>query len=65
MIMNARRRGNSMGSGKIVSVFGEDILEVRMYRGCLNHVNDMKLGNNYRMTFDKDIFHSMRTDDLW
>jgi hypothetical protein len=35
MIMNTRRRGNSMGSGKIVSVFGEDILEVKMYRGCL------------------------------
>jgi hypothetical protein len=35
-----------------------------MYRGCLNRLNGMKLGNNSRMTFSKDIFHSVGIDGL-
>jgi hypothetical protein len=46
-------------------VLGEDRLEVRMYRGCLNRLNGMKLGNNARMTFSEEIFHSVGTNDLW
>jgi hypothetical protein len=47
MIMNTTERGKSMGSGKNELVFGEDILEVRMHRGCLDCLNGMELGNNY------------------
>jgi hypothetical protein len=64
MIMNIVGRGKSMGSGKNSLVFGEDRLEVRMHKGCLNCLNGMELGNNARMTFFEDIFHSMGTDDL-
>jgi hypothetical protein len=51
MIMNTMGRGKSMGSGKNSLVFGEDRLEVRMHKGCLNCLNGMELGNNARMTF--------------
>jgi hypothetical protein len=44
-------KGKSMGSGKNSLVFGEDRLEVRMHKGCLNCLNGMELGNNARMTF--------------
>jgi hypothetical protein len=46
MIMNTMGRGKSMGSGKTRLVFGEDRLEVRMHRGCLNCLNGMELCNN-------------------
>jgi hypothetical protein len=64
MIMDAMGRGKSMGSGKNNLVSGEYRLEVGMHRGCLNGLNGMELGNNTRMTFFEDIFHSMGTDDL-
>jgi hypothetical protein len=46
MIINTTGRMNSMGSGKDSLVFGEDRLEVKMHRGCLNLFNIMELGNN-------------------
>jgi hypothetical protein len=39
MTMNNIGRGKSMGSIKNDLVFGEDILEVRMHRGCLDYLN--------------------------
>jgi hypothetical protein len=45
-------------------VFGEDRLEVRMHRGCLNFLNGMELGNSSLVTFFEELFHSMGTDDL-
>jgi len=56
--------GNSTGSGKNNLVLGEDRLEFMMHRGCLNYLNGMELGNDARMTFFEDLFHSMGTDDL-
>jgi hypothetical protein len=64
MIMNTMGRGNSLGSGKNNLVFGEDRLEVKMHRECLNCLNGMELGNNSRVTFFEELFHSMGTDDL-
>jgi hypothetical protein len=64
MIMNTMGRGKSMGSGKNSLVFGYDRLEVMMHGGCLNCLNGMELGNNARMTFFEEFFHSMGTDDL-
>jgi hypothetical protein len=64
MIMNTKGRGKSCGSGKNILVFGYDILEVRMHGGCFNSLNGIELGNNTRMTFFENIFHSMGTDDL-
>jgi hypothetical protein len=64
MIMDTPRRGNSLRGLKYSLLLGEDRLEFGMYRGCLNHLNGMKLGNNSRMTFSKDLFHSMGTGDL-
>ena len=46
-------------------MFGEDVLEVRRHRGCLSGVNGMELCNNATITFFKEIFHAMGTDDLW
>jgi hypothetical protein len=46
IIMNTMGRGKSLRSGKNKLVFGEDILEVRMHRGCLNCLNIMELGSN-------------------
>jgi hypothetical protein len=64
MIMSTTGMGKSMGSGKNDLVFREDRLEVRMHRGCLNCLNEMKLENNSQMTFFEEIFHSMGIDDL-
>jgi hypothetical protein len=64
MIMNTMRRKKSLRSGKNNLVFGENSLEVRMHRGCLNRVNRMELRNNTRVAFIDDIFHAMGTDDL-
>ena len=64
MIMNTTRRGNSTGSGKNNLVFGDDRLEVRMHRECFNCLNGMELGNNSRVEFFENIFHSVGTDDL-
>jgi hypothetical protein len=44
MIMNTAGRGNSLRSGNNNLVFGDDRLEVRMHRGCLNYLNGMELG---------------------
>jgi hypothetical protein len=55
MIMNATRSEKSMGSGKNGLVLGEDRLEVKMHRGCLNCLNGMELGNNAQMTFFKEL----------
>jgi hypothetical protein len=46
MTVNTAGRGNSMGSGKNILVFGDYRLEVGMHKGCLNCLNDMELGNN-------------------
>jgi hypothetical protein len=46
MIMNTMRRRKSLGGGKNNLVFGDDTLEVRMHRRCLNCLNRMELGNN-------------------
>jgi hypothetical protein len=64
MIMNTMGRGKSMASGKNDLDFGEDRLEVRMHKGCIDCLNGMELGNNSLMTFFEEIFHSMGTDDL-
>ena len=64
MIMNTIGRGKSLGSGKNKLVFGYHRLEVRMHGGCLNFLNGMELGNNTRMTFFKNPFHSMGTNDI-
>jgi hypothetical protein len=53
-----------MGSGKNSVVFGKYRLEVRMHRWCLNCLNGIELGNNVRMAFFEELFHSMGTDDL-
>jgi hypothetical protein len=51
MIMGAARRGKSMWTIKNSLVLGENRLEVRVHRGCLNGMNLMELGNYARMTF--------------
>jgi hypothetical protein len=64
MIMNTTGRMETLGSGKNHFMFREDGLEVLWYRGCLNCLYGMELGNNARTTsFDK-IFHAMGTNDL-
>jgi hypothetical protein len=64
MIMNTMRRRKSLRSEKNRLMFGEDSLEVRMHRGCLNYLNGMELSNYIEVTFIEDIFHVMGTDDL-
>jgi hypothetical protein len=64
MIMNTVRRRKSLRSGKNNLMFGEDSLEVKMQRGCLNFFSLMELRNNTRVTFIENIFHVMGTDDL-
>jgi hypothetical protein len=64
MIMNTTGRRDSLGSGKNHMVFREDGLEVLRHKGCLSCLYDMELGNNARMTFFKQFFHAMGTDDL-
>jgi hypothetical protein len=64
MIMNTMRRRKFVRSGKNSLVFGEDSLEARMHKGCLNRVNKMELRNNARVSFLEDFFHVMGTDDL-
>jgi hypothetical protein len=65
MIMDTLRRGKFLRGLKHNLMLGEDKLEAGMYRGCLNHLNGMKLGKNARLTFSEEIFHSVGTDDLW
>jgi hypothetical protein len=38
MIMNTTRSQNSLRSGKNILMSGENNLEVRMHRGCLNRL---------------------------
>jgi hypothetical protein len=64
MIINTIRRRKSLGSGKNNLVFGENILEVNMHKGCLNHMNKMELRNNTRVAFLEAFFHVMGIDDL-
>ena len=64
MIMNTTRRRKSLRSGKNKLMFGKDILEVRMHRGCLNHLNGMELHNNTRVAFLEEIFNAMGIDVL-
>ena len=63
-IMDATGRGNFFGGGKNNLVVGEDRLEVKMHKRCLNIMNGVDLAYNYRMTFFEEIFHAMGTDDL-
>jgi hypothetical protein len=64
MIMKTMRRKKSLSSGKYSLMFGEDSLEVRMHKGCLNRLNGMELRNNTGVVFLEDIFYAMGTDDL-
>ena len=64
MIMNTTGRGKSLGSGNNNLVFGEDRLEVRMHKGCLNFLNGMELGNDSQVNFFGELSHSMGIDDL-
>jgi hypothetical protein len=64
MIMKTMRRHKSLSSGKYSLMFGEDSLEVRMHKGCLNRLNGMELRNNTGVVFLEDIFYAMGTDDL-
>jgi hypothetical protein len=50
MIMNTTGRRNSLGSGKNSLMLGEDGLDVRRHKGCINGVNGMELCNNVGMT---------------
>jgi hypothetical protein len=63
MIMNIMMR-KSLRSGKKNFLFGENSLEFRMHRGCLNHVNRVELKNNTGVEFLEDVFHAMENDDL-
>jgi hypothetical protein len=51
MIMDTLRRRKSMEVLKNDLMLGEDRLEVRMDKGCLNHLNRIKLGNNSIINF--------------
>jgi hypothetical protein len=64
MIMDSMGRERLFESGKNSLVVGDDRLEVRMHRGCLNNMSEVELGNNSTMTLFKDLFHVMGTDDL-
>jgi hypothetical protein len=64
MIMNTTRRRKSPRSGKNSLMCGEDSLEVRMHRGCINPLNRMELSNNTGVAFLEEIFHAMGTDDI-
>jgi hypothetical protein len=64
MIMNTTRRRKSLRGRKNNLMFGNDSLEVRMHRGCLNNLNRMELSNDTRVSFLEDIFHMMGTNDL-
>jgi len=64
MIMNTMVRRKALGSEKNILMFGEDGLEVKMHRECLNCLNGMELRNNSRVTFLEEIFHAMGTNDL-
>jgi len=65
MIMNTKRRRESLQSGKNHLMSREDVLEVLRHIGCLNGLYGMELGNNARMTIFENIFHAMGTNDLW
>ena len=45
-------------------MFKEDGLEVLQHKMCLSFFYGMELGNNARMTFFKQLFHAMGTNDL-
>jgi hypothetical protein len=57
-------RRKALESEKKNLVFGDDTLEVNMHHRFLNFLNRMELGNNSRMEFFEEIFHSMGTNDL-
>jgi hypothetical protein len=46
MIMDSTGRGKLFGSGKNNLVAGEDRLEVKMQKMCLNNINGVELGYN-------------------
>jgi hypothetical protein len=64
MIMDSTRRGKFFGGGKNNLVEGEDRLEVRMQKRCLNSLNGVDLGYNSLMIYFEDLFHAMGIDDL-
>jgi hypothetical protein len=64
MIMNTMRRRKFLRGGKNNLMCGNDGLEVRMHRGCLNDLNRMELSNDTGVAFIKDIFYMMGTNDL-
>jgi hypothetical protein len=55
MIMKTTGRRESLGSGKDHLMFKEDGLE---HKGCLSFLYGMELGNNAKMTFFEQLFHS-------
>jgi hypothetical protein len=64
MIMNTTRRRKSLRGGKNSLMCGNDNLEVRMHRGCLNDLNRMELRNDTGEAFLEEIFHTMGTNDI-
>jgi hypothetical protein len=51
MVMIVVGGGNALGSLETNVVLGNYRLEVKVYRGFLNYLNGMELGNDTRMTF--------------
>jgi len=64
MIMNTTRRRKYLRGGKNSLMFGKDILEVKMHRGCLNGLNRMELRNDVGVAFLEEIFHTLGPNDL-
>jgi hypothetical protein len=64
MTMKTMGRKESLESGKNHLMFRGDGLEVLRNKRCLSGLYGMELGNNARMTFFKQLFHAMGTDDL-
>jgi hypothetical protein len=51
MVMVSTRGGKALGSLENSVMAGKYHLKVGVYRGCLNYLNGMELGNDARMTF--------------
>jgi hypothetical protein len=51
MVLVSMGGGKALGTLENSGMSGKDRLKVRVYRGCLNYLNGMKLGNDVRMTF--------------
>jgi hypothetical protein len=56
MIMEAKKRGKSMGSGKNNLVSGDYKLGFGTQKGCINGSNGLELGINVKMTIFCETF---------